>query len=104
MINADDYSTLELRELFKEGVLKTRDIEYVFTTNESIDLCKKLCSFYSPNIKKVQVTSKHHVVYPNRILFSCERFVGGDSVLSLVSFDFDFYPLRISNYERQYLK
>lgn len=94
----------KLRNEFVTGSLITRDNHYIFSNNEAIEIYKKICFFYSPNVKRVTVTSKHYPIFPNSIIFYCERYVGSDLVFSQVVFDFDFNVVKINNYDKQYLK
>lgn len=94
----------KLRNKFVTDSLITRDNHYIFSNNEAIEIYKKICFFYSPNVKRVAVTSKHYPIFPNSIIFYCERYVGSDLVFSQVVFDFDFNVVKINNYDKQYLK
>lgn len=94
----------KLRKEFVTRALMTRNTDYIFLYNKTIEFYKEICFFYSPNVKKVKVTSKHCPFYPNSIVFDCERYVGNDSLFSQVVFDFDFNVVKVNNYEKQYLK
>lgn len=99
-----DMSLLEFRKYAKERFLKTSNSHYVYFDSSHIEKFRTLCSFYSPNVERVTVTSKHYPIFPNSIVFYCERYVGSDLVSSQVVFDFDFNVVKINNYEKQYLK
>lgn len=88
---------------FLRGFHVTRNNDYVFSNSVAIEAYKKVFSFFSPNVKRVKVNSKHSPIFPNLIVFDCERYVGNDLIFSQVVFDFEFNVLKINNYEKQYL-
>ena len=58
----------------------------------------KLFNYFSPNCKYFREST-------NTIIFTCIRYIGSDSITSHVIFDlFTKEVLKISNYEKQYLK